>query len=215
VSDDNRPVAAALTGTGAGAGAGTGTGTGAATAARLRAEFDRGFAVGASTAIKDQTTFLAIRIGGDPFALPLGGLVAIHVDRKVVPLPSASPTLLGIASFRGALTPVHDLRVILGYSPRTEARWLALVAAAVPVGLAFEAFEGQVAAKLESSAAVAARPAGPASTATVTASSLTLGLVHALGCVRPVLDVGAVLAAIGSRARRTPPTLATQGTQER
>ena len=114
----------------------------ATAAARMRAEFDRGFALSPPVAGDAQEGYLAIRVGGDPCALRLADLLGVYVDRKVVPLPSSVPTLLGIASFRGALIPVHDLRLLLGYPARAGARWLVRVRAAAPVGLAFDALEG-------------------------------------------------------------------------
>jgi len=85
------------------------------TVARMRAEFDGGFALSPPVASDAQVEYLAIRVGGDPCALRLADLLGVYVDRKVVPLPSSVPSLLGIASFRGALVPVHDLRLLLGY----------------------------------------------------------------------------------------------------
>ena len=174
-------------------------------AARLRAEFDRMFAVAASPLAQEQAVFLAIRLGGDPFALPLRELVGIHVDRKVVAVPSAAPTLLGIAAFRGALIPVHDLGRLLGYPARAEARWIALVSAAAPVGLAFDAFEGQFATSAAAATTTAAAtepraalapPSGPPREV----AGLTRGLVSVFDAVRPVIDVAAVVASIGDGA---------------
>src|SRR4029079_4392633 len=85
-------------------------------AAGLRAEFDRGFALAPSAGGADGLEgHLAIRVGGDSCAPRLADLLGVYVDRKIVPLPSSVPTLLGIASFRGVLIPVHDLRLLLGY----------------------------------------------------------------------------------------------------
>ena len=144
----------------------------AAVVARLRAEFDRGFALAPPVADDTREGYLAIRIGGDPFALRLADLLGIYVDRKVVPLPSSVSTLLGIASFRGALVPVHDLRLLLGYPARVEARWLVRVRAAA-IGLAFEALEGQFRASADG------------------------GVVRALDSLRPVVDVAGALAKLG------------------
>ncbi|HET6146218.1 MAG TPA: chemotaxis protein CheW [Polyangia bacterium] len=148
----------------------------AATAARMRAEFDRGFALPPPVAGDTHEEFLAIRVAGDPCALRLADLLGVYVDRKVVPLPSSVPTLLGIASFRGALVPVHDLRLLLGYPARADARWLVRVRAAAPIGLAFDALEGQFRATAEG------------------------GLVRALDALRPVIDLGGALARLGSSA---------------
>jgi len=155
----------------------------AAAAARLRAEFDRGFALAPSAGGADGLEgHLAIRVGGDPCALRLADLLGVYVDRKIVPLPSSVPTLLGIASFRGVLIPVHDLRLLLGYPARAPARWLVRVRAAAPVGLAFDALEGQFRASAEEGA----------------------GMVHALGALRPVIDLGGALARLGAAPAARP-----------
>jgi chemotaxis signal transduction protein len=166
--------------------------------AHLRAEFDRAFTLSPAVAAERPGAFLAIRIGGDPFALRLEQLVGIHVDRKIVPLPSATPTLLGIASFRGALTPVHDLRIVLGYPTRAEARWLVRIAGPTPVGLVFDALEGQFSAQLDDGEDRERQREN--------ARGYTRGVVRALDFLRPVVDVAAVLAALGmSRPAPSPP----------
>lgn len=168
----------------------------------MRAEFDRVFASPAVPAVRDSARLLGIRVGGDPFALPLADVLGLHVDRKIVPVPSSAPTLLGIASFRGALAPVHDLRLLLGYSARTPTRWLVLVAGATPLGLAFDAFDGQLAV---TSGIEQPRPGGTSPAAgTARASELTRGLVQTADAIRPLIDVAAVLAAVGSRPAGPP-----------
>lgn len=169
---------------------------------RMRAEFDLTFASPAVPPVRDGARLLGIRVGGDPFALPLADVLGLHVDRKIVPVPSSAPTLLGIASFRGALAPVHDLRLILGYPARTPTRWLVLVAGATPLGLAFDAFDGQLAVP---SGTEQRQPYGmPPAPATARVSELTRGLVQAGDAIRPLIDVGAVLAAVGSRPAGPP-----------
>jgi chemotaxis signal transduction protein len=163
----------------------------------MRAEFDGAFTAPAVRAARAGAQLLGIRVGGDPFALSLADVLAIHVDRKIVPVPSAAPTLLGIASFRGALVPVHDLRLILGYAGRTPTRWLVLVAGETPIGLAFDAFDGQLATV--SAAAAAASGGQPVTGAASRRSELTRGLVQAGDTIRPLLDVATVLAVVGAR----------------
>jgi chemotaxis signal transduction protein len=169
---------------------------------RMRAEFDRAFSSPAVPPVRDRARLLGIRVGGDPFALALDDVVAIHVDRKIVPVPSAAATLLGIASFRGALAPVHDLRLVLGYPARAPTRWLVLVAGQTPIGLAFDAFDGQLAtpSAQETPPAAGTAAAAPRSRS----SALTRGLVHAGDTIRPLIDVAAVLTALGSRPAGTP-----------
>jgi chemotaxis signal transduction protein len=53
---------------------------------------------------------------------------------------------MGLASIRGMLTPVYRLGSFLGYhADRSQPRWLALHGSGESVGLAFDAFEGQIA----------------------------------------------------------------------
>ena len=166
---------------------------------RMRAEFDRAFASPPALPGRGGARLLGIRVGGDPFALPLDGVLAVHVDRKIVPVPSGAPTLIGIASFRGALAPVHDLRLLLGYPARMATRWLVLVAGATPIGLAFDAFDGQLDAPSapELPSALAGKPPSAA---------LTRGLVQAGDVIRPLIDVAAVVSAVGGRPAVAPDT---------
>jgi len=165
-----------------------------AIAARLRLEFDRAFSATPSAGADARIAYLAIQIGGDPFALLLSDLVGVHVDRKVVPVPASAPTLLGIASFRGALTPVHDLRLVLGYPARAPARWLVRVAGAQPAGLAFDALEGQFTVAGDTDASAGAADARAA--AHPRAAAHTRGVVQARDGLRPVIDVAAILATL-------------------
>jgi purine-binding chemotaxis protein CheW len=113
-------------------------------AASLRAAFDRGFAEPAAVAGRAEG-FLAIRAGEHSRAVRLAEVAAIHADRRIVPLPSPSPSLLGLAGFRGAILPVYDLCALLGTSSPAPPRWL-IVAAAAAVAFAFDAFDGHLTA---------------------------------------------------------------------
>jgi chemotaxis signal transduction protein len=110
----------------------------------LRESFDRGFAEPASAAIGDRTDFLAVRVGGDPYALRLSELLGLVADKRIVKTPSRSDALLGLAGFRGAITPVFDLARLLGYPPADAPRWLALTRDGALIGLAFELFEAHL-----------------------------------------------------------------------
>jgi chemotaxis signal transduction protein len=57
----------------------------------------------------------------------------------VTPCPSSFSEFLGLAAFRGALTPVYDLAALCGY-PAGEARWL-LLAKGGEIAFAFATFE--------------------------------------------------------------------------
>lgn len=112
--------------------------------AELRHTFDQARAAPFSSEKEEQSvSLLAIRISRDPFAIKvneIGGLVA---GRKIVPVPSPVPELLGLAGIRGALIPVYSLEALLGYGAQTEqTRWLALCGEEDSFALAFGEFEG-------------------------------------------------------------------------
>jgi len=113
-------------------------------AARLRREFDDAFA---RPPVLDQvgsTELLVIRVGPDPHAIRLAEIAGLHADRCITRFPGPLPELLGLVSLRGALVPVYDLRLLLGYTAASSPpRWM-VVAAATPVGLAFDQLEGHV-----------------------------------------------------------------------
>lgn len=111
----------------------------------LRQAFDDSF-TRAPTVFEGTTeAFLAIEIAGDGYALRLPQVAGLHADKRVTALPGDVPELLGLANFRGVLVPVYDLRVLLGYPAGPTPRWMVLAASAMPVGLAFDRFEGHLA----------------------------------------------------------------------
>lgn len=113
-------------------------------AAELRRAFDQSFADAPSGGNVPTEAFLAIGVGSDNYALRLADISGLHADKKVTPLPSDVPDLLGVASFRGVLVPVYDLRVLLGYAAGPPPRWLVLVMPQTPVALAFDRFDGHL-----------------------------------------------------------------------
>jgi purine-binding chemotaxis protein CheW len=128
---------------------------------------------------------LAIRIGGDPYALVRGELAGLFADKRVTPLPGGAPGLLGISGFRGALVAVYDLRAVLGGGAAARpVRWL-VTAAAAPIALAFERFEALLRVPREAITTRAAAAAGHAPRVVRTADE-----------VRPVLDVPSIVGAI-------------------
>jgi chemotaxis signal transduction protein len=114
------------------------------TAAALRRLFDSSFAAAASSMTGPLEDLLAIRVGADPYALRLSEIAGLHVDVKIVPVPSPVVQLLGIVSLRGRMAPVYDLAALLHYPPATAPRWMILAGAPQPVGFAFETFEEQL-----------------------------------------------------------------------
>jgi purine-binding chemotaxis protein CheW len=107
----------------------------------LRAEFDGTFARPAARAVEMGEHVLAIRAGGGRYAVRVADMAGLHADRPVTALPGAPPHQLGVTALRRTVVPVLDLRVLLGRPPRDAPRWL-LLAAAAPVALAFDGFDG-------------------------------------------------------------------------
>jgi chemotaxis signal transduction protein len=109
----------------------------------LRWDFDQSFAEPPRSTSPETLDLLAIRIGGDPYALQIGELASLGLSRKVVPVPSRRPDVLGLAGIRGSIVSVYSLAVLLGYGLRAaQTRWLALCGPLEPVALAFEDLEG-------------------------------------------------------------------------
>jgi purine-binding chemotaxis protein CheW len=139
--------------------------------------------------------FLAIRAGGDAWALRLGEIAGLFKDRRVIPLPSPLPGLLGIAGFRGTVMPVYDLRFLLGHGQAEESpQWLVLASAAERVALGFDAFEGLISA-------------GPEDVAPASRHAARANVNQALragGIVRPIVDIPSLVEAVKSRARDGP-----------
>lgn len=116
-----------------------------ATLATLRGEFDAAFASAPATTARPAEELLAIRVQAEPFAVPVSQVAGLCADRLVVPLPSPARELLGLVCLRGRVVPVYDLAaLLLGGSPRPPPRWLLLARGRVALGLAFDAFEGQL-----------------------------------------------------------------------
>lgn len=113
--------------------------------AKLRSEFDSSFASIPGLTDPPEQELLAIRVQAEPFTVPVAQVAGLFADRLIVPLPSPARELLGLASLRGRVVPVYDLAaLLLGGSPRPPPRWLLLARGRTALGLAFDAFEGQV-----------------------------------------------------------------------
>jgi hypothetical protein len=88
------------------------------TAAALRREFDQSFAQPPATELARVENFLAVRIGGDAYAMRVAEIAGLYADKRIVPLPSPLPSLLGTVGFRGQIAPVYDLAMLFGYPAR-------------------------------------------------------------------------------------------------
>lgn len=111
----------------------------------LREAFDNGFARVPEPVGHDIGKFLAIRVGGDPYAVALTEITGIFADRKVVWLPGETVGLLGVAGLRGDIVAVYSLAVFLGYSAGEDApRWLMRTGGDLIAAFAFDGFDGYV-----------------------------------------------------------------------
>lgn len=168
----------------------------AAHAALLREAFDRTFAEAPAEAHRESEDFLALNVGGDAYAVCLSEVAGLFEGKRWRALPGAAPALLGIAGFRGALVPIYDLNTLLGYAPAASPRWLVLIKAHPPVGLAFERLDGHLRVSREalSSEADSAKANAP-----------VRETLREANAVRGVLHLPTILETIKNRARRTSP----------
>lgn len=111
----------------------------------LRSEFDLSFAQARHADVASLQNLLAVRVGGDPYALRLDEIAGLFIGRRIVPMPAAVDALLGMAGFRGQAAPVYDLAALLGYARAATPRWLILVRGPHALALAFDAFDAHLA----------------------------------------------------------------------
>jgi purine-binding chemotaxis protein CheW len=161
-------------------------------AAELRRDFDRSFQLPVLLADGTHEAFLAIRVLGDPYAMRVTEVSGLFVDRPVTPLPGPLPELLGIAGFRGALTPVYCLARLLGYAtPEPARRWLVTIACARTLALAFQGLDEHV--RLPSGAV---RPLQE----TASTRRFVAGVLSTNGALYSVIDTRSLAADIEARA---------------
>jgi chemotaxis signal transduction protein len=164
----------------------------AATAREMARAFDQTFAAARAAGPAPQRDFLTIRVGGDPHAIALGDIAELFPRGRLTPLPYAGHECLGLAGLRGTVTPVYDLRVLLGYPPGTgAARWLARIVGA-PAALAFDVVVGHLRAPSEALARLGD---------TDSAQRHVREILRTDGVVRPVIDMPSIVETIGRLAR--------------
>src|ERR1019366_4473035 len=111
--------------------------------AALRSAFDGTF-VAPPRSRQERYPVIQIRLGGEVFAVRAAHIAGLVKSRKIVPLPSRIPELLGVSALRGSLIPVYDLAALLGIPPAVSGpSWLMLAPGETPIGLAFDGFEGR------------------------------------------------------------------------
>lgn len=114
-------------------------------AAELRRAFDQSFAEPRRQIVDDVEALLGLRQGDEAYAVRLNEVAGLFVDRKIVPVPSPMPGLLGLAGLRAGLVPVYSLGALLERpSGQVPPRWLLLAGSSEPIGLAFDQFDGHL-----------------------------------------------------------------------
>ena len=114
-----------------------------AASAELRRAFDAAFVLPAGATDETLEDVIAVRAGAEGYVVRARELSGIAENRRLSPVPSSAPDLLGLVSVRGLLVPVFSLPSLLGYAPDSEPlRWLLLVGKSEPLALAFHALTG-------------------------------------------------------------------------
>lgn len=172
----------------------------------LRLAFDQSFAQPLRFDPEATADFLAIRIGGDCYALRLTQIAGLFANRRIMPVPGTDAALLGIAGFRGTIVPVYSLAMLVGRSGLPAPRWLVIAAATAPLALAFESFEAQL--RVSAAAILPAQPSGEA-------RSCVKEYLRSQAFAGPILDLPAVVDAIAKRRGSPVVTSAPAVTKER
>jgi chemotaxis signal transduction protein len=159
----------------------------------LQHAFDRTFAEPPRSDAALRDDFLAMTIGGDPYAMRLSEVAGLYLTRKMTGLPGAVPALLGVVGLRGGVLPAYDLGSLLGYPKAAHPRWLAItVDGQVAVG--FEQFDGHL--RVARDIIAEAAPGHAASQRPLVRESL-----HTETVVRPIIHLPSVLQAIAVMMR--------------
>jgi chemotaxis signal transduction protein len=106
----------------------------------MRRAFDAAFAQPVSLDRREELPALVVALGASRWVIRLRDIAGVARGRPPLPVPGASPSLLGLTGVRGMLVPVYSLAALLGLAegPKVESRWLALVSHGGTLGLAFD-----------------------------------------------------------------------------
>lgn len=107
----------------------------------LAMNFDRAFAEPPRGEKPPVEGFLALRVGGDGYAVHVGEVAQVLTGRPIMPLPSPVSDLLGLVGYRSAIVPVYGLRSLLGYERGASPRSMVLIEKPARLMLAFDQFE--------------------------------------------------------------------------
>lgn len=169
----------------------------AKTAEALRREFDASFARTPAAEAEAAEDLLALRVAGAPYAIRVREIRGVAAARKVVPLPTRLPELLGLTGMRGELIPVYSLAALLGYARDAgPPRWLAFGGGRGLVALAFDAVDGHL--RVSPSDLHAAAETGPG-------RAHVPEIVRIGAEARPLIRVSSVLEDLSQRIGRAQP----------
>jgi purine-binding chemotaxis protein CheW len=171
-----------------------------AAVAELRREFDGAFALAPKSETARIENLLAVRIGGDGFALRVAQIAGLYSDKPVTPLPSPLVELQGLAGFRGRPAPVYDLAALLGYAASGATRWLVLARASEPLALAFDDFESHFAVAADPKAGDIVRAPGATLKVSAQLRPQVFDAVRYQGAMRPIVDLDAIIESIRRRS---------------
>lgn len=109
----------------------------------LRRAFDSAFAAPPATATAGHEDLLCVGVGDDRYAVRLGEVTGLFVDRVITPVPGPFAELVGVAGLRDAIVPVYDLSSLLGYPvPPGTPRWLLSARLEAEIGFLAQEFQG-------------------------------------------------------------------------
>lgn len=111
----------------------------------MQREFDNSFVASPTGTVENRESLIAIRVAGEAYAVRTNQITGLAKLKRIVPVPSRVPGLIGITAVRGALFPAYDVATLLELSPvNGERAWVMFADRETPVGLVFDQFEGQV-----------------------------------------------------------------------
>ena len=95
-------------------------------AARMRQEFDAGFAAPPAPERPPRQRLLMVSVGGIRGAIPLHDCSGVQRAAGTTPLPAREPGFIGLVAIGGAILPLYDLAARLGLQPSSspEAGWV-------------------------------------------------------------------------------------------
>ena len=113
--------------------------------AKLRSEFDRTFASPPPHPEEERESLICLQVAGQALVVRTRHINSVAKCRRILPIPTHVPGLLGITAIRSSLLPVYDLAALLGLSiPAKRSDWLLITGSETPVAFVFDDLEGQL-----------------------------------------------------------------------